>query len=141
MADNTVLEFLDQFLEISHRLFLAFLVFGWMWRQSRRMHRWALSLTAINWFVIGPVLFSSVGFCIISEIQRQVRMRISGPCDVGPDKGFVEYLLEDFGISASIDTINAVVLTLFFITSVITIWLWEMENRGQFREKARSQTL
>ncbi len=56
-------------------------------------------------------------------------MKISGPCDVGPDKGFVQYLLEDYNISASLDTVNTVILTLFFITSLIAIWLWELENR------------
>jgi len=55
-------------------MLVLFIVFGWIWRKSRKAHFVVSILTAFSWFFIG--IWYGFGFCPLTEWHYQVRMKL-----------------------------------------------------------------
>lgn len=66
--------FLNIFFFMFHTAFILFVLFGWIWEKSRKIHLAALVFTAFSWFVLG--IFYGFGYCFCTDWHWTVRYRL-----------------------------------------------------------------
>jgi len=66
--------FLDKFFILFHMFIALFIVFGWLWKRTRKFNLILLLLTAFSWFVLG--LWYGIGYCPLTHWHWQVRWRL-----------------------------------------------------------------
>ncbi|MEO1253704.1 MAG: DUF2784 domain-containing protein [Bacteroidota bacterium] len=82
--------FLDYFFTIFHSAFVLFVLFGWIFRKTRKAHLIAIGLTLIAWLGIG--LYKGViGYCPITDWHWDIK-RLLGEHDM--PSSFIEYMVE-----------------------------------------------
>ncbi|MDH3880669.1 MAG: DUF2784 domain-containing protein, partial [Desulfobacteraceae bacterium] len=53
--------FLDYFFIVFHGSLILFILTGWAWKRTRRIHLITISLTILSWFGLG--IFYGWGYC------------------------------------------------------------------------------
>lgn len=66
--------FLDVFFLVVHTILVAFNLFGWLWKKTRRLHLVSITLTLASWFGLGLVY--GVGYCPCTEWHWKVKESI-----------------------------------------------------------------
>jgi hypothetical protein len=84
-----LLAFLDAFFFAFHSAFVVFNLLGWIWRATRRLHRWTMGLTLASWTLLGALL--GWGYCPLTDWHWDVK-RARGHTDLPGD--FLTYALE-----------------------------------------------
>ena len=92
--------FLDIFFLVFHSLLVLFILFGWIWKRTRKAPLLVLILTMASWFGLG--LRYGFGYCPSTDWHWQVKRKL-GESDL--PNSFIEYVLErltghDFGAAA-----------------------------------------
>ncbi|WP_258103311.1 DUF2784 domain-containing protein [Marinoscillum sp. MHG1-6] len=82
--------FLDYFLTIFHSLFILFVLAGWAFPQTRKVHLLALILVLAAWVVLG-FFIGTWGYCPLTDWHWDIK-RSLGQGDL--PSSFVEYILE-----------------------------------------------
>jgi hypothetical protein len=72
-------EFLNVFFFVFHSSLILFILFGWMWRKTRKINLAVVLLTAFSWFFLG--IWYGFGYCPCTDWHWQVRMKL-GYCDM-----------------------------------------------------------
>lgn len=67
-------EFLNIFFFVFHSSLILFIVLGWVWRKTRRIHLAVVVLTALSWFFLG--IWYGFGYCPSTDWHWQVRLRL-----------------------------------------------------------------
>ncbi len=65
---------LDKFFFVFHSSWIIFLLFGWVWKKTRRANLAVILLTAFSWFVLG--IWYGYGYCPSTDWHWQVRTRL-----------------------------------------------------------------
>ncbi len=81
--------FLDAFFVLFHGSLVLFVLTGWIWRQTRRLHLLVTALTCMSWFGLG--LFYGIGYCPSTDWHWRIK-RARGETDL-PDS-YVKYCLD-----------------------------------------------
>ena len=81
--------FLDTFFLVFHASWVSFILTGWIWRRTRRLHLALAILTCLSWFVLG--YFYGFGYCPFTDWHWQVK-RALGETNL-PDS-YVNYYLD-----------------------------------------------
>ena len=82
--------FLDYFLTIFHSAFVLFVLSGWIFKSTRKIHLIAIGLTLTAWLVIG--FFKGViGYCPLTDWHWDIK-RSLGERNI--PSSFIEYMLE-----------------------------------------------
>lgn len=96
------MKFLDIFFTVFHTSLVLFILTGWLWRKTRKLHLAVVLLTAASWLILG--IFYGLGYCPFTEWHFNVLeklghtglpasyisflvMRITG---LRPDQGLVD---------------------------------------------------
>ena len=66
--------FLNGFFFVFHTGLILFILTGWMWRKTRRIHLILLVLTAFSWFILG--IWHGFGYCPCTDWHWQVRSKL-----------------------------------------------------------------
>jgi hypothetical protein len=66
------LAFLNVFFLVFHTLWMAFNMTGWAWKKTRRLHLLTMGLTALSWFVVGPLWYGTLGYCLCTDWHWEV---------------------------------------------------------------------
>jgi len=80
---------LDRVFFIFHTLLIGFILVGWVWRKTRRLHLLSLILIAFSWFGLG--LFLGIGYCPCTDWHWQVRASL-GKTDL--PHSYIKFLLD-----------------------------------------------
>jgi len=80
--------FLDVFLVALHTSWILFILTGWIWPFTRRVHLIAAVLTCLSWFVLG--YFYGFGYCPFTDWHWRVK-RSLGETDL--PSSYVNYYL------------------------------------------------
>ena len=64
------MKFLDIFFTIFHTSLVLFILFGWIWRKTRKLHLIVVLLTAGSWLILG--IFYGLGYCPFTDWHFRV---------------------------------------------------------------------
>lgn len=82
--------FLDYFLTFFHSAFVLFILSGWMFSSTRKVHLFALVLVLIAWLGIGWYK-GVIGYCPLTDWHWDVKRALG---ERGIPNSFIEYMLE-----------------------------------------------
>jgi hypothetical protein len=112
-----MLKLLDFFFIVFHSLLILFNLFGWIFRKTRVLNLFTLTLTGISWFVLG--IFYGIGYCPLTDWHFNILEKM-GKTDL-PDS-YISYLLMRFtGIRFWESTIDRLTLILFLLAFIISL--------------------
>jgi hypothetical protein len=80
---------LDIFFLVFHASLIVFILTGWIWKRTRRLHLLVMSLTVFSWFGLG--LFYGMGYCPSTDWHWQIK-RARG--QTGLPNSYVKYYLD-----------------------------------------------
>ena len=69
-----VLRFLDIFFFVFHFGLIAFNLFGWIWKKTRKWNLITLGATSFSWFILG--IFYGIGYCFLTDWHYEVRQEL-----------------------------------------------------------------
>ena len=123
-------EFLNLFFFVFHTSIILFILFGWIWRKTRKANLALILLTAFSWFILG--IWYGYGYCPCTDWHWNVRMKL-GIYDMA--SSYVEFLIETFtGWDVSrkfVDMIALIFLAAAFLASITTnLRDWKKRKKG-----------
>jgi hypothetical protein len=123
-------EFLNLFFFVFHTSIILFILFGWIWRKTRKANLALILLTAFSWFILG--IWYGYGYCPCTDWHWNVRMKL-GIYDM--TSSYVEFLIETFtGWDVSrkfVDVIALIFLAAAFLASITTnLRDWKKRKKG-----------
>jgi hypothetical protein len=80
---------LDIFFVVFHASLIAFILTGWIWTRTRRLHLIVMGLIVLSWFGLG--LFYGIGYCPLTDLHWQVK-RARG--ETGLPDSYVKYYVD-----------------------------------------------
>lgn len=114
-----LLQILDYAFIGLHSLIIAFNLFGWAWRRTRRANLVLLLLTGLSWFGLG--LFCGWGYCPLTDWHYAV-LRSLG--ETGLPYSYVSYMLQRCcGLAVAPGMVDALVLLGWLSALVISVSL------------------
>lgn len=109
-------EFLNVFFFVFHSSLILFILFGWIWKTTRKANMVVILLTAFSWFFLG--IWYGYGYCPCTDWHWKVRMKL-GISDM--PSSYIEFLIETFtgwDVSrGSVDVLALVFLLAAFLAS------------------------
>ena len=127
---------LDIFFLVFHASLIAFILTGWIWKSTRRLHLLVMGLTSLSWFALG--LFYGIGYCLSTDWHWQVK-RARG--ETGLPNSYVKYYLDHItGLSWDPRLVDVSVLLIGLAALVLSISLnWQDWRRPPVRREARAR--
>ncbi len=68
------MKFLDIFFTVFHSLLVLFILFGWIWKKTRRLNLICILLTAASWLFLG--IFYGLGYCPLTDWHFNILRRL-----------------------------------------------------------------
>lgn len=123
-------EFLNLFFFVFHTSIILFILFGWIWRKTRKANMALILMTAFSWFFLG--IWYGYGYCPCTDWHWNVRMKL-GIYDMA--SSYVEFLIETFtGWDVSrkfVDGIALLFLAAALLASITTnLRDWKKRKKG-----------
>ncbi|MGD9899152.1 MAG: DUF2784 domain-containing protein [Calditrichaceae bacterium] len=119
-------DFLNLFFYVFHSVLIIFNLSGWIWKKTRELHFYSISLTALSWFGLG--LFYGWGYCPCTGWHWQIR-RNAGITDM--PSSYIKFLLDQLtGLEFSSFLVDLVTVILFFTVLIIAVVLKARHRPG-----------
>jgi hypothetical protein len=141
MTDG-VLIFADYAFFVLHAALIVFSIVGWAFRRTRLLHLAAFVLTAFSWFVVGPVYFNKLGWCVCTWAHLGVRSELSdrGYPNYNSDYNYVQMLVKKtLGVDLGMEQSEWLAGTVFAFVLVATVITWARVGVKRFRSRSQSQ--
>lgn len=131
---NEMYELLDIFFVFFHSFLIAFNLFGWTWKKTRKANLVLLLLTAFSWFVLG--IWYGIGYCPLTDWHWKVLRHLG---NYNLPNSYVKYLADritglDFNAQL-VDTLVVMLFLLAFIGSIFT----NMKDRKAAKYKSSNR--
>ena len=124
-------EMLDKFFLVFHTLVIAFNLFGWIWKPTRKANLALLLLTGLSWFVLG--LFYGIGYCPLTDWHWQV-LRKLGRTDI--PYSYIKYLADRVtGLDFDADLVEKATASIFFLALGVSIFVNVRDYRKRQKDK------
>ncbi len=112
--------FLDWFFLIFHAVFTLFNMFGWIFKQTRKLHLWTVNMTLLSWLGFG--LFYGWGYCFLTDWHYQVLYKLG---ERGLPRSYITYTLDRiFGLSLSDQLVMTWTAIVFVLIVIVTYGQW-----------------
>ena len=110
--------FLDYFFLVFHASFVLFVLTGWAWRKTRRIHFITVSLTIFSWFGLG--IFYGWGYCPFTEWHWEVKRKLG---ELNLPNSYVTYYLDKItGLSWNPRVVDAGVVIVGLLAFTLSLW-------------------
>jgi len=120
--------FLDKFFFVFHSSWIVFLLFGWVWKKTRRANLAVILLTAFSWFILG--IWYGYGYCPSTDWHWRVRARL-GYVDL--PTSYTKFLIDSLtGWNVSQTFVDVLTLVLLVLAFGASLYL----NLKDWRKKA-----
>lgn len=120
-----IYSFLNVFFFVFHTIFILFVLFGWIWEKTRKIHLAAVVLTAFSWFGLG--IFYGFGYCFCTEWHWNVRYRL-GYAEM--PRSYIKFLiLSATGRDLNDDLVDAVTVMVFLGIFALAVFLDAAKRR------------
>lgn len=104
---------------VFHTTLIGFNLFGWMWKNSRKVHFFTISLTFLSWFLLG--IWYGWGYCFLTDWHWQV---LSDLGEANLPNSYISYLFSRFfGILPPAGWVDFFTVFLAFLALVASIWV------------------
>ena len=114
-----MLQLLDVLLTLVHLSIIAFNLFGWIPKRTRKAHLVSVALTAASWFILG--IWCGMGYCPFTDWQWKVKSQLGEKNLPG---NFIEYFLEKITEhNFSSEFINTLIAGCFFIAVILSVYV------------------
>ena len=123
------MKFLDIFFTAFHSLLVLFILFGWIWKKTRRLNLICILLTAASWLGLG--IFYGLGYCPLTDWHFNILRRL-GYTDL--PNSYLSFLFTRLtGLQIDQNLVDAVTLWGLVIAMMISIFLnfrhWFLRSR------------
>ena len=123
------MKFLDIFFTAFHSLLVLFILFGWIWKKTRRLNLICILLTAASWLGLG--IFYGLGYCPLTDWHFNILRRL-GYTDL--PNSYLSFLFTRLtGLQIDQNLVDAVTLWGLVIGMMISIFLnfrhWFLRSR------------
>lgn len=109
---------LDHLLTLIHTVLVLFIISGWAFRRTRKIHLIVVGVTLFAWLVIGFVM-GTIGYCPLTDWHWDVK-RSLGEYDL--PSSFIKYMVDRiFNINSGKLFVDAVTGLGMFMSVVLTI--------------------
>jgi len=116
---------------VFHSALILFIVFGWIWRRTRRVNLIVNLFTAFSWIVLGYRY--GIGYCPCTEWHWQVRRQL-GYIDL--PRSYIKFLLQKVtGGDAPETWVDVVTAGVFAVVFLLSILLTLRDRRSTRSEK------
>ena len=113
------MKLLDIFFTIFHSLLVLFILFGWIWKKTRRLNLVCILLTAASWLGLG--IFYGLGYCPLTDWHFNI-LRKLGYSDI-PDS-YLSFLFTRLtGMQIDQNLVDGVTLWGLVMALVISVFL------------------
>lgn len=114
-----MLRFLNLFFFLFHTLWILFVLTGWIWEGTRKLHLAAVGLTGFSWVILG--IRYGMGYCPCTDWHWQVRQKL-GYEDM--PASYVKFLIDEMtGFSLSASLVDTITVTLFVVALILSIYV------------------
>ena len=121
---------------VFHASLISFILTGWIWTSTRRLHLLVVGLTAFSWFGLG--LIYGIGYCPSTDWHWQVK-KARG--ETGLPNSYVKYYIDRLtGLSWDPRLVDAIVLSIGLAALGLSIslnwrdWRRSVSKEGSFIE-------
>ena len=121
---ETQLLIADHALNVFHLAIVAMLLFGWISRKTRRLHRWTVGITAFCWTVVAELMGKKLGYCPVTDWHWQIK-RLRAQDDMPPS--YIAYQFQQIGLNFDPVKVDYAAIGVFILIIVITLGLWARE--------------
>ena len=121
-----MLNVLDLTLEILHIVVILFNCTGWIWKRTRRIHLWVISITAFSWFVLG--IWYGWGYCFLTDWAWEVKAKLGV---TGLPNSYVQYVFDRIGLRIQSATIDIITVSAFAVSLVMSMALNWKDRRDE----------
>ena len=123
------MKFLDIFFTAFHSLLVLFILFGWIWKKTRRLNLICILLTAGSWLGLG--IFYGLGYCPLTDWHFNILRRL-GYTDL--PNSYLSFLFTRLtGLQIDQNLVDEVTLWGLVIAMMISIFLnfrhWFLRSR------------
>jgi hypothetical protein len=125
--------FLNSFFFVFHSGIVLFILTGWIWRKTRRIHLILLILTAFSWFVLG--IWYGFGYCPCTDWHWQVRAKL-GHWDM-PSSYLVFLIQKITGLEIAQPVMDVVAVSVLLICFALSLFLNARELKNRRVKKSR----
>lgn len=125
------MKFLDIFFTVFHSLLVLFILFGWIWKKTRRLNLICILLTAASWLVLG--IFYGLGYCPLTDWHFNILERL-GYSDL--PSSYLSFLFTRLtGMQIDQNLVNAVTLWGLVLAMIMSVFL----NFRNFFQRTRGK--
>jgi hypothetical protein len=122
--------FLNTGFFVFHSALIVFILFGWVWKKTRRVHFILSVLTAFSWFILG--IWHGFGYCPFTDWHYQVRMKL-GHFDM--PESYIKFLFHSVtGINVDQRIIDIIAVSILGLALVLSVFL----NIKDWRKKRKA---
>jgi Protein of Unknown function (DUF2784) len=116
--------FLDYFFIVFHWSLILFILTGWAWRKTRRMHLITTGLTLMSWFGLG--IFYGWGYCPSTDWHWEIKRKLG---ETNLPNSYIKYYVDKLtGLSWNPRVVDATVLILCLSAFALSCWLNRREH-------------
>ncbi len=113
------MKFFDIFFTAFHSLLVLFILFGWIWKKTRRLNLICILLTAASWLGLG--IFYGLGYCPLTDWHFNILRRL-GYSDL--PNSYLSFLFTRLtGLQIDQNLVDAVTLWGLVIAMMMSIFL------------------
>ncbi len=112
-------EFLDLLLTILHILLVAFNLFGWIFRSTRKWHLFTIGLTAFCWLILG--IWYGFGYCPLTDWQWKIKSQLG---ERNLPNSFITYMANKITHGSFMDeNVNVVTGVCFVVVFILSVYV------------------
>jgi hypothetical protein len=118
---------LDYFLTFSHSALVIFILTGWAFKKSRKVHLIIVSVTLFAWLVIGFIM-GSIGYCPLTDWHWDIKRSLG---ETGLPSSFIKYMVDKiFNVNSGRLFIDAITGIGMVVSVILTITVNFKKNRS-----------
>ena len=126
-AQDMLFQVLNITFFIFHSLLILFILLGWVWRRTRKIHLVCVLLTAFSWFFLG--LFMGFGYCPCTDWHWRV-LEALGHTDL--PNSYIKFLIDSaLGTDANAFGVDAATLAVFVAVTLCSLYVSFADRKGQ----------
>lgn len=111
-------EILDKFFFFFHSFLIAFNLFGWTWKKTRKANLVLLLLTAFSWFVLG--IWYGIGYCPLTDWHWKTLRHLG---NYNLPNSYVKYLADRItGLDFNAQLVDTLVVVFFLLAIICSIF-------------------
>jgi len=116
---------LDIFFFAFHSTLILFVLTGWIWRKTRKIHLAVVVLTAFSWFFLG--IWFGFGYCPCTDWHWRVREQLG---DHNLPFSYIKFLFDRItGWDADPTLVNIITVAAFALAFAASVWLNVRDRR------------